>query len=43
MQEAPDILFVGFIMAGLAENKRALHDILSGCVVTKRSRDHESL
>lgn len=29
------ILMIGYIMAGLTENKQALHDILAGCYVVK--------
>jgi uncharacterized RDD family membrane protein YckC len=29
-------LLIGFIMAGLTERKQALHDILAGCLVTRK-------
>lgn len=31
------IHFIGYIMAGFTEKKRALHDMIAGCVILRRS------
>jgi len=30
-------LYIGFILAGFTERKQALHDMLAGCLVVKKS------
>jgi len=35
-------LFIGFMMAGWTQRKQGLHDMVSGCLVIKRSNDSES-
>ena len=31
------IIFIGFILAGFTERKQALHDMIAGCLVVRRS------
>lgn len=31
------ILYIGFVMAGFTEKKQALHDMMAGCLVVRRS------
>ncbi len=35
-----DIYYIGYILAGFTEKKQALHDIIAGCLVIKRRREH---
>jgi uncharacterized RDD family membrane protein YckC len=30
-------VFIGYIMAGFTEKKQALHDMMAGCLVLRRS------